>query len=815
MTRRLTIMLAAIGAILPMIIVVTTSAHNPGWDVQSPGRPLAAITINGDDADWPAMGPGGPYSFAMTDYGMGNPLSATVRALHKSDGLYMVAIITDSTDNLANDAIQIRFDINHNGVLDAPDWGVEIRRNGSTFWGPATAQPATWAAAPGGTGAATNGVGTWKAELRLPTAPTAGFGGFAINLNQPLGLHIELFDADADPLLEPNSAIYTQWPQPTVMEGLDTLFDQTPNKWGHYSFDPATTFANVSVTDVRRGGGVGPSDYYKISHSQVNTFQVTVSNSGSTAIADATGVRLNLYVGAVGLGEPFHRLDQTSTIDGDCAGVWNPNASLPQADVCSGASSLPDVETIADNVLVTNTAKYTVKNGVNRLGGTSMTVNGGTSPTTDVDSWDTTAGQDPKYTMMTVMGSTYNRQHSCMRAEALVPNDPNLSDNTRQVNMDFVCVPGGGSQQFSLGLGAGAFAKYDPGVGKDMFVHVVTKNMDRQLGWNFKLSDPRGQIKQVKNNLFVAQVKGAQSIGAVLNITAPRAEALGTTLKENLIVPAKAGGRQSNARIPSGDAPVYVKVNGGSTLLIANFSMHDNGDDTQFVDVDGKGRLLPPNGPGGLSNELLQKALKEVAGFKLLLSPRSPLGSLVGSFDNFKTSFLIAEGVQVRVPAGATFLALGINDAIGLYGDNTGTGFRVKVMERAPGAIVENQLNEDEGFSLIPTAYAQSRTEPRTLVPLADAVPSVCLNGYERTPNTRYVAGNNRRLYRYIGNMCYTIMDVFPPNRSEKPDQGDVFRDVGPKPGGCGGGENGMILFPMLFATAGIGIIGRFARRRR
>jgi len=816
MKRRLTVMLTAIATILPMILVFTTSAHNPGWDVPSPGRPAAAITINGDDSDWPAMGPSGPYAFAMADYGMGNPLSGALRALHKADGIYLVATITDAVDNLASDAIQIRFDINHNGALDAPDWGVEIRRNGNTFWGAATALPSTWTAAPAGVGAAVNGLGTWKAELRLPTAPTVPFGGFAINLNQPLGIHLEIFDADADPLLSPNSAIYTQWPQPTVAEGLDTLFDTDANKWGHYSFDPASTFANVAVTDVRRGGGVGPSDYYKISHTQLNTFQVTVNNSGAATLADAPGVRLNLYVGAVGIGEPFHRLDQVGTIDGDCAGTWNPNASLPQSDVCSGSASLPDVETIADNVLVTNTAKYTVKNGVTRINGISMTVNGGTSPTTDVDSWDTTAGQDPKYTAMTVSGTTYNRQHSCMRAEALVPNDPNLSDNTRQVNMDFVCVPGGGGgDNFLFSIGAAAFAQYSPAQGKDMFLHIVRKNMNPQFGWGFKLSDPKGQIKQVKENVYVANVQGIQSIGATLNLTAPKAESLGRTLKENLIVTAKAGGRQANALIPSGDAPVYVKVNPGTTLLIANFAFHHPDDDTQFVDVDGTKKLLPPNGPAGLSNELLQKALNEVAEFKLLLSPKSPLGSLVGSFDNFKNSFLIAEGGQVKVPAGATHLALGINDAIGLYNDNNGTGFRVKVIERAPGAVVSNQSTPDEeGLSLIPTAHAQAPSDPRQVIPLADAVPLLCMNGYEKTDNVRDVAGKKRELYRYIGNMCWTVLNVFPPDRTEKPDQGDPFDGGGPKRGGCGG-KRGTIMFPIVFAMVGLGIIGRFARRRK
>src|SRR6185503_934607 len=130
---------------------------------------------------------------------------------------------------------------------------------------------------------------------------------------------------------------------------------------------------------------------------------------------------------------------------------------------------------ITDLLLVSNGAKYTVKNGANRVGGSNITVNGdGVPDTMNVVTWDTTAGQDPKFAMMTVNSSNYNRQHSCMMAEALVPNDPNRANNTRQVNMDFVCVPGeagGGEYMFSMGWAG--FGKYDPGTGKDLFIQAT------------------------------------------------------------------------------------------------------------------------------------------------------------------------------------------------------------------------------------------------------------------------------------------------------------------------------------------------------
>jgi hypothetical protein len=816
MYRKRKILLTTILVGVATLIVVTAFAHS--GNIDSPGRPAAVITVNGNNPDWPAPGPAGPFVLAMNDYGSSpTPLSASVSALHKADGLYLFADINDQSDNAANDAIQIRFDLNHNAVIEAGDWGVEIKRNGTTNWGPATALPNTWAPAPAGIGAATNPGPGWKAEFHLPTAAGGGFPGFTIALNQAVGIHLMLFDASIDPLVFPDSAIYTQWPQPVMGDplGLDTNLANTPNRWGDYRFDPTTTFPDVSISEVRVAG----ANPYNISHSQSNTFQVIVSNPSGPAVADATGVRVNLYISALGLGEPFHRLDAATSIDSDC-GAYNPLFMLAVGDVCSGGSSLTDVTGISNNTLVTNAAKYTVKDGMpmTRLGGSSIAITGGTvNSVLDIIQWDTTLAQDPKFDFITVSGTTYDRKHECMAAEVVFANDPNTSNNRVYRNMNFDCIAeagagGGGAGAFMFGIGAAAFRNYNPSAGDRMFIRADMKNMPRQLGWNFKLSDPNGQIKQLSDNQFIANVKGTQSIGAKVDIVAPKADALGRTLKENLIVPPKAGGRQSNVPVPSGEAPVYVKVNPGSTVLVANYNFHHPED--QYVDLDGDLPLLPWNGPAGLSNAVLQKALDKVAAFRLLLSPKSPLGSLVGSFDNFKTSFLIGDGAQLRVPTNAQFLALGINDAIGLYNDNKGTGFRVKVVQRAPGATVSLEPSLLDSLDPTPTAHAQ-RPQPRAIVPLEEAIPMLCFNGYVDTHQSAVVNGNKRNLVRFIGNVCFGIVNVFPPNRSEKPDQGDPFKERGGR-GGCGGGENsGSILFPLVFATLGVGVIGRFARRRR
>jgi Carbohydrate family 9 binding domain-like len=169
-SRKRKIIIACL-ACAALVIVVTTHAHNAGYDVASPGVPAAAITINGVEGggEWT-----GAASVALSDYSdpmfPGNPLSGTLKALHKADGIYLLINVSDPTNN-PNDSVQIRFDINHNGSvgLEATDWGAEVLRSGQAIWGAADAGPGAWAPVPGGTAGVTSSGSGWVVEFRLPT----------------------------------------------------------------------------------------------------------------------------------------------------------------------------------------------------------------------------------------------------------------------------------------------------------------------------------------------------------------------------------------------------------------------------------------------------------------------------------------------------------------------------------------------------------------------------------------------------------------------------------------------------------------------
>ena len=733
----------ALVAALVAWTLVPVRAHNPCCNMSSIGVPGAVITLDGvkGATEWNGAGP-------ATAVGGINPLNGTITVLHKADGVYFLVAITDTTNN-NNDALNIRFDIQHNGSAtpDADDFGVEIHRNGQATWGAANVDPATWGAVPGGTVGVTSSNSAWTVEFHLPTGPPSNLQ----ITNTGVGIYVNFYDADN--AFGQNSAKYSQWP-PAPMGNPNQLLDKSPNQWADLIFDPKSTFTDVSVTDVHRSDA-GAANYYKINYAGTNSFEADLKNPGGTTIPDAGSVRINLYLAARGIGESWHRLDTNAVLAADCTAPIFPSSVLTKADVCSGTNPLPDISTMTINNVVANTAKYTIQNGLvmNRTGGNSITVPGATDTYYPVIDWNTQPAQDPFFQVVTVGPTTYDRAHECMLAEAIVPNDPNPGNNTTQVNMDFIGVAGSTMLKKHFTLGWSGFGKYDPNAGSRMFLQVVRRNADDR----FKF-DLTGVNRLQTRDAYVGELRGERSLGVDAEITAPPADVMGRTLKENLMIPPKAGG---GARTPgSGLAAVNVRVPANSVIWIVNYSIDDK--DEQYVDVDAKGRL-PHNGPAGIPESLVREAATNK---RARLVPGARLGELVLSFDGFKTGVGIAEGVQVRTPPGATYAALAINDYVGGYNDNIGTGFRVKVLVRPAGVASPPTLDTARrGLSAAGDAQGVGEIARLNMVSILDVIPEFCVNGYEDIRDTRAISGQPNELFRYIGNVCWGVLNVGPRER--------------------------------------------------
>ncbi len=751
--------------------------------IPSTGLPGLNPVFNGEIS--PANEWNGAHTFNI-DEGGGDPLVGNVRAFHKGDGIYLFATISDPNPN-NNDALWIRFDMNHNasGSTEATDWGIEVYRNNPSRWGPANQDPSTWTGSPNDVGVHDD-VNTWNVELKVPTGATTG-----LDLSVgTVGVYFAIFNVDST--FSSPAAKYTQWPAPTTLNAVN---NNTPSAWGDYIFDPATTFPDLSITNVRNGYD-GSENYRKVSHTQKNLFQVELNNPGGTAVADAEHVRLNLYLAARGIGESWHRLDEEALIDADCALPTWPSNFINKSEVCSGNTSHDDISAQSINDVVNNTAEYTTKNGqpMNRLGGQDMTATGGNKSWVNVLEWDTTNPQDGFYSEVDIGSGPVRRQHQCMKAEAIYANDPNPSNNTRQVNMDFVCVPGNAFKAFTFTLGFAGFGKYDPGIGKEMFLQARWLNVDPDDKWVYELEG----AEQIDEDRFVAKLEGERSRVMKLNIAGPGRDVFGKVLKANLMVPPQAGAliaQRDTSMMP----PVYVKIDGGVQVVIAHYGLNDR--DEQYVDLDGlQEGPLPPNGPSGL----LDPYARRVEG--RLLVPDAPPGSLVGSFDNFQTGFAIGAGVQALAPGNARYLALAINDGRASYKDNGGTGFRVKVTQRAPDA-------RRGGFSLdgIRNALAQdeepSQKRPRTIVPINDVMPTLCFHGYENIEEKRELQGAPHELYRHIGRVCWGVINVYDEAREEE-DEPDPFEPDGK----CGYGSASSMIFSFFLIYVGLIVM---QRRRR
>lgn len=124
----------------------------------------------------------------------------------------------------------------------------------------------------------------------------------------------------------------------------------------------------------------------------------------------------------------------------------------------------------------------------------------------------------------------------------------------------------------------------------------------------------------------------------------------------------------------SGDSSLVIPMQPGEIVTIIAHGQ---------IQVNPQDKRWPSNGPNGFSNARL------AAASQFLLSddyytPSQHIGALVGSFDNFETAFVVGTDYTFVVPAGVQELALGINDIIGAYDNNTGNGFDLHILITEP-----------------------------------------------------------------------------------------------------------------------------------
>lgn len=216
-------------------------------------------------------------------------------------------------------------------------------------------------------------------------------------------------------------------------------------------------------------------------------------------------------------------------------------------------------------------------------------------------------------------------------------------------------------------------------------------------------------IKNLGNGYYRVKLHQGQSIRVPVTIVG----GLMPNKSEKLKVSARAGGALVTPA--SGEPAVDFPVEPGRVItVVANGAINLGG---IF-----KGR---DNGPDGFSNRQFT-AVGTEGRFLLrpgFYNPSLYLGALIGSFDGFKTSFVVGSNSSLIVPENATKLSLAINDFVGQYNDNTGQGFEVNILTADRISLPTRVgLIGDPNFGL------------PGVVPAAANLPQLAIDVYRRMP---------------------------------------------------------------------------------
>ena len=249
--------------------------------------------------------------------------------------------------------------------------------------------------------------------------------------------------------------------------------------------------------------------------------------------------------------------------------------------------------------------------------------------------------------------------HGCIRAEIRPPTgleDYAIGANsTAQRNIDVACV-GKGMQKRMM------FMVMNPDEGREqrIFLALRPRVPAAMKGLQLRVVQPERPLRPGEQ----VQVALLATAAADIPVTdVPRQKAQ---------VAPKAGGSVQRPRpdgavaTGGGQDPVRIEARPGDRLhIMASGS----------VDIDAAG---PIGGAGPEGRDVS----KEIPEGRFLLSGERPSrvgGALIGSYDNFATSFVVGPELTLEVPDQAQGLSLAVNDVVGGFGDNAGSGFAVEV----------------------------------------------------------------------------------------------------------------------------------------
>ena len=326
--------------------------------------------------------------------------------------------------------------------------------------------------------------------------------------------------------------------------------------------------------------------------------------------------------------------------------------------------------------------------------------------------WALNATQQANYT-------TYPNQ--CVRVTLSSSDaDTVIATPTVMRNMHFVTInsPFEARAQLSLDGFAKTIDRENPRL--LMFENFV--NLDPEMRWETRLAG----AEQVGETWWQAMLKSGEGQPLGVRVSPDdrlRLESTRTT------VPVGTGSANSK--------PIEIPVESGGILTLIADGTIDLGGFTVSA--------------GGISPAGLRQADRGVDRGKLAEGRPERYGTLLGSFDGFRTHFPIGGGATIRVPEGARLLSLVINDGEEGYRRQKGEGFSVQAI---PGKVTPWMR------SRFPELQRKTEGAMPMFLPFGANLPAWVIHGQYATRDTITIGGKSFRVNLPAGSFGYWIRDV-------------------------------------------------------
>ncbi len=263
----------------------------------------------------------------------------------------------------------------------------------------------------------------------------------------------------------------------------------------------------------------------------------------------------------------------------------------------------------------------------------------------------------------------------------------------------------------------------------DYVLRVNWQNIGNKGGWKYEFEDSHDtglkRIGKLKS-YYSLRVKTGETKRVRVEI---RGGSIPGTAKQYML-PATAGGTLLSPA--NGTPPLEIPVKPGTTMAVVAHGAIRLHSKEGAPSNDANGTLLgppPQQGPGvagapGASNSA---QVCDNCGRGALLKDgyyraAEHQGALIGSFDGFKTAFVIGTNSTFLVPGAATTLALAVNDQAGQYADHTGN-FQLNVIASAPvvaPTLVAQPAYDPAG---IPVQMEAGTGMPRLNIEVMEVIP--------------------------------------------------------------------------------------------